>query len=72
MVAKFRNCVVPLAILLITLGVRAETTAAAIYYPGPLWQHRTPAQAGLDPERLKGAVEFAIANEARAPRDLTL
>ena len=39
------------------------------YFPGPIWQHRDPAQAGLDVSKLKDAIDFAIASESKAPRD---
>ena len=42
------------------------------YYPDAAWQHRTPAEAGIDPQRLQQAIEFAIAHETKAPRDLVL
>jgi CubicO group peptidase (beta-lactamase class C family) len=46
--------------------------AAGHYYPGPGedWERRTPAQAGLDPARLNEAAAFAVASEAKAPRNL--
>ncbi len=46
----------------------------APYYPGPgdRWERRTPAQAGMDSARLRQAVEFAVASESKAPRDLAL
>src|SRR5579883_995240 len=45
---------------------------AAVYYPDTAWQHKTPAESGLDAARLKEAVDFAVANETRNPRDLVL
>jgi len=47
---------------------------AAVYYPGPhdAWERRAPAVVGLDPDRLREAVAFAVASETRAPRDLAL
>jgi CubicO group peptidase (beta-lactamase class C family) len=39
------------------------------YFPGASWQHRDAAQAGLDAAKLKDAIDFAIANESKAPRD---
>ncbi|HEX8273802.1 MAG TPA: serine hydrolase [Longimicrobiaceae bacterium] len=46
----------------------------AAYYPGPgdRWERRRPEQAGMDSARLHQAVEFAVASESRAPRDLAL
>ena len=36
------------------------------------WERRSPEQARLDPARLKEAVDFAIANESKSPRNLEL
>jgi CubicO group peptidase (beta-lactamase class C family) len=41
------------------------------YYPELHdWQRRTPAQAGLDAQKLEQAVAFARDSESKAPRDL--
>ena len=42
------------------------------YYPGPGddWEQRAPAAMGMNPDSLLQAVVFAMANEARGPRDL--
>ena len=42
------------------------------YYPDATWQHKAPADVGMDAARLKEAVDFAIASEVKNPRDLTL
>ena len=42
------------------------------YFPGADWQHREPAQEGLDGARLKDAIDFAIASESKLPRDLSV
>jgi CubicO group peptidase (beta-lactamase class C family) len=45
----------------------------AQYYPSPdTWDRRTPEQSKLDPARLKEAIDFAIANESKAPKNLEL
>ena len=44
--------------------------AATPYVPGATWETRRPADAGLDSARLAAAIAFAIANEAKAPRDM--
>ena len=67
-----------LILVLVTAPLAAAPAAAqsvrpdTIYYPDAAWQHRTPAESGLDPARLKAAVDFAIASETRNPRDLVL
>jgi CubicO group peptidase (beta-lactamase class C family) len=40
--------------------------------PAGSWERRSADRVKLDPAKLKEAVDFAIANEARAPRDLEL
>jgi CubicO group peptidase (beta-lactamase class C family) len=46
---------------------------AAVYFPERFdWQKRTPADAGMDPARLDEAVQFAIANENPATKDLAV
>jgi CubicO group peptidase (beta-lactamase class C family) len=46
-----------------------------IYFPAPLatsdWERRDPEQMGLDPARLKAAVDFANAHDMPWPRDLS-
>lgn len=45
--------------------------AAADYFPPRgEWAHRAPAELGFDATQLKGAVDFAIANEVAASRDM--
>ena len=59
-----------IALLLVPLCAPAQPKAP--YYPDAAWQRRTPAEAGIDAQRLKDAVAYAVANETRNPRDLTL
>jgi CubicO group peptidase (beta-lactamase class C family) len=48
--------------------------AVPVYYPGPHddWEKRAPEAVGLDPARLQEAVDFAVANESKNPRDLAV
>ena len=48
------------------------TAAQAQYVPGTDWQRMTPAEAGFNPQLLKEAIDFSIANEVKNPRDLKL
>ncbi len=62
-------------LLLLLPGTGLEAAAAqSAYYPGPgeSWERRAPQQAGLNPTLLQEAIDFARANESRAPRDLEL
>src|SRR5215468_1435222 len=46
--------------------------AQAQTFPGADWQRKTPAEAGINPQLLKDAIDFSIANEIKNPRDLKL
>ena len=48
----------------------ARARAAPPYVPGTTWERLTPAAAGLDSAALAAAIAFAIANDAKAPRDM--
>jgi CubicO group peptidase (beta-lactamase class C family) len=50
----------------------AKVDEKFVYFPGATWEHKTPAKAGLDPAVLKDAIDFAAANETKAPRDLVM
>jgi len=59
------------AIFLIAVAQLAGAQGAA-YFPDAVWQHKAPAQAGVDAARLKEAIDFAVSAETKAPRDLKL
>src|SRR4030081_1051695 len=44
----------------------------AAYYPDATWQRRTPSESGVRPDLLKQAIDFAVAGETKAPRDLVM
>ncbi|MGE0587129.1 MAG: serine hydrolase domain-containing protein [Cyclobacteriaceae bacterium] len=46
--------------------------APATYFPEKEWQHKKADEVGMNESLLKEAVDFAIANETSAPRDLKL
>jgi CubicO group peptidase (beta-lactamase class C family) len=56
------------------LCLTALCAQAADYLPpaNGAWATRTPAKAGFDAAKLKEAIDFAIAQESPAPRDLGL
>lgn len=56
------------AVLLLGLPAHAQPLPEG----GAPLPHRTPAEDGTDPAALQAAVDFAIAHEARNPRDLVL
>src|SRR5258708_10089166 len=67
-VAMLRHCFSLFGLLLVSLCALAQ----APYYPDAAWQRKTPAEAGINAQRLKDAIDYAVANETRNPRDLTL
>ncbi len=47
--------------------------AQKTYFPSSeTWEKHTPEQAKFDAAKLKEAIDFAVANEAKAPRDMEL
>jgi CubicO group peptidase (beta-lactamase class C family) len=52
----------------IAFGAAAQTA----YFPDRAWQHRTPEASRIDAGKLKEAIDFAIANESKYPRDLLM
>ena len=69
---RLRNVLAPGGAL---IAVFAATLAAAQapYFPERHdWRTRTPDEAGFDPAALDEAVDFAVASESDAPRDLAL
>jgi len=51
----------------------ATVPAQRDYFPAAdRWEKRTAEQAKVDPAKLKEAIDFAIANESKAPRNLEL
>ena len=64
--------ILTLALFIAPLALHAQQRAAAPYYPGPVndWEHRSPRAVGLDSVKLAEAIAFAVAAEAKAPRNL--
>lgn len=64
-----------LAVLLLFLFVLPAGSLFAqqqYFPPRDKWERREPQQLGIDPARLKQAIEFAITNESKSPRNLEL
>jgi CubicO group peptidase (beta-lactamase class C family) len=63
-----------LALLVVLFVARSFSAAAqtASYYPDATWQHKTAADSGINPQLLKEAIDFAVAGETKAPRDLVM
>src|SRR5712671_2440547 len=65
MQVRFRAMLIG-TLLTLPLAAQAQTV------PGTDWQRKTPAAAGINPQLLKDAIDFAIASEIKNPRDLKL
>ena len=63
-----------LILLLISSGCFAQKakkpSASATYYPEKEWLHKKAEEVGINSQKLKEAVEFAIASEAKSPKNL--
>jgi len=57
---------------MLALPMAAQAQSQGAYVPGADWQRKTPAEAGFNPQLLKEAIDFSIANEVKNPRDLKL
>jgi CubicO group peptidase (beta-lactamase class C family) len=53
-------------------SVSPSTERAAVYYPGATWESKSPSEVGVNPARLKDAVDFAVAGETKNTRDLVM
>ncbi|MFM8781457.1 MAG: serine hydrolase domain-containing protein, partial [Gemmatimonadota bacterium] len=51
-------------------GLGRARPVAAPYVPDATWERRSPAAMGVDSATLAAAIAFAVANEAKAPRDM--
>jgi CubicO group peptidase (beta-lactamase class C family) len=68
-----KNLLLRFLSVLLFLSVSSLVSAQTPYYPSAeVWEKRAPDAAGFDPAKLKQAIDFAIANEAKAPRDMEL
>jgi CubicO group peptidase (beta-lactamase class C family) len=58
---------------LVAASLSAAPAYAQKYFPERRdWQKRTPEEMGMSSALLKEAVDFAVANESKAPKDLAL
>ncbi|MEA2870207.1 MAG: hypothetical protein QOH67_183, partial [Hyphomicrobiales bacterium] len=51
---------------------KPEEKSASTYYPEADWKHKPPAETGINAALLKEAIDFAVASETKAPRDLVI
>lgn len=62
-----------LATLFLIFAFSLNSFSQRNYYPtADVWERRTSEQAKMDAARLKEAIDFAIQNESKAPRNLEL
>src|SRR5215475_12221013 len=67
-----RLALIAFAVFLQSTLAITQVSAAEPYYPGAVWEHKQPADVGMNPQLLKEAIDFAIASEVNNPRDLKL
>ncbi|MHC4092593.1 MAG: serine hydrolase domain-containing protein, partial [Planctomycetota bacterium] len=59
------------SLLFVLAAVAPLASAQDAYFPPPgEWETREPAEVGMDAEWLQGAIEFSLAQENPAPRQL--
>jgi CubicO group peptidase (beta-lactamase class C family) len=65
-------CLLPISLFNTAVPVHAQS--GNVYYPGRTgdWESRRPEEVGMNAESLQKAVDLAMANEVRIPRDLRL
>lgn len=56
------------SVLFVFLTVSID--AQKLYYPDAKWEEKDPVVLGLDNEKIKGAIEFAVNNENKIDRNL--
>jgi len=61
-----------LSLVLVFFLIFPAFSQKTYFPPAGDWEHRTPDQANLDAAKLKEAIDFAIASEAKAPRSQEL
>jgi CubicO group peptidase (beta-lactamase class C family) len=61
-----------LVFLLFGIAPGKAEEKSGVYFPGATWEHRLPAEVGVNPALLKEAIDFAVANETKASRDLVM
>ncbi|HEY5822981.1 MAG TPA: serine hydrolase, partial [Cyclobacteriaceae bacterium] len=65
-----------LLVLAVTLSVAAysqkQKKSAEVYFPDKEWQKKTPAEVGMNADKLKEAISFSVSHEIKNPRDMEL
>ena len=56
----------------LTSAQKKQQTSIEVYYPGPdvEWKKKTPAEAGLNADKLKEAITYCISQETTNPRSM--
>ncbi len=56
----------------LTFAQKQRATTAEVYYPGPdaEWKKKTPAEAGMDADKLREAIAYCISQETPNPRSM--
>lgn len=68
----YRLALVAFLVVLQSTFAVAQASRPEPYFPGAAWERKLPVDVGMNPQLLKEAIDFAIASETSAPRDLKL
>lgn len=49
---------------------KSKSQSIAPYFPDKEWIHKQPEETGVDSQKLKEAIDFAISHETKSPRNL--
>lgn len=49
---------------------KKKQESTTVYYPGTVWQRKSPAEVGMNEAKLQEAIAFAQANEVKNPRSM--
>ena len=49
---------------------KAKKLTTPVYYPDKEWLHKKPEEVGINSQKLKEAIDFAILNESKSPKNL--
>ncbi len=59
-------------ILSFSVYSQKQKKTAEVYYPDKEWQKKTPAEAGMNADKLKEAIAFSVSHEIKNTRDMEL
>ena len=58
--------------IFIIIFISFSSKGQNLYFPGKLWEEKSPESQGIDSKKLDKAIEFAISNENAVDKDLRI